>query len=150
MRTKRVDDTSNAFHFHPLWVVRIAFTTTCTLRWWLSIIINALRASLVAYTSIDDSDKTTTLTVIFLKVVLWPKPPTEMTIVKLSYQLNLTTHTILYVRISVTGLWNFCQFFWAIRVGKTLEASNCLGKDNVDAKESFKLEVSMWKLTVDD
>jgi hypothetical protein len=69
MRTKRVDDTSNAFHFHPLWVVRIASTTTCTLRWWLSIIINALRASLVAYTSNDDSDKTTTLTVIFHKVV---------------------------------------------------------------------------------
>ena len=28
--------------------------------------------------------------------LLWPKPPTEMTVVKLSYQLKLTNHTILY------------------------------------------------------
>ena len=27
---------------------------------------------------------------------LWPKPLTEMTVVKLSYQLKLTNHTILY------------------------------------------------------
>ena len=29
-------------------------------------------------------------------VTLWPKPPTEMTVVKLSYLLKLTNHTILY------------------------------------------------------
>ena len=27
---------------------------------------------------------------------MWPKPLTEMTVVKLSYQLKLTNHTILY------------------------------------------------------
>ena len=27
---------------------------------------------------------------------VWPKPLTEMTVVKLSYQLKLTNHTILY------------------------------------------------------
>ena len=27
---------------------------------------------------------------------LWPKPLTEMTVVKFSYQLKLTNHTILY------------------------------------------------------
>ena len=30
------------------------------------------------------------------RVDLWPKPLTEMTVVKLSYQLKLTNHTILY------------------------------------------------------
>ena len=28
--------------------------------------------------------------------LLWPKPLTEMTVVKLNYQLKLTNHTILY------------------------------------------------------
>ena len=28
--------------------------------------------------------------------MVWPKPLTEMTVVKLSYQLKLTNHTILY------------------------------------------------------
>ena len=31
-----------------------------------------------------------------LEYILWPKPLTEMTVVKLSYQLKLTNHTILY------------------------------------------------------
>ena len=31
--------------------------------------------------------------------VLWPKPLTEMTVVKLSYQLKLTNHTILYIKV---------------------------------------------------
>ena len=30
---------------------------------------------------------------------MWPKPPTEMTVVKLSYLLKLTNHTILYIYI---------------------------------------------------
>ena len=33
----------------------------------------------------------------FQIVRLWPKPLTEMTVVKLSYQLKLTNHTIMYI-----------------------------------------------------
>ena len=37
-----------------------------------------------------------TKTTDFFVTAVWPKPLTEMTIVKLSYQLELTNHTILY------------------------------------------------------
>ena len=50
--------------------------------------------------------------------ILWPKPLTEMTVVKLSYQLRLTKHTILYKWLNVRSKSDHtaCQINFKVNV----------------------------------
>ncbi len=67
---------------------------------------------------------------------MWPKPPTEMTVVKLSYLLKLTNYTILYIYIE-------CQ----IKVGLHCMSDQLQGERRKLTARYKALMTSSWRLT---